>query len=251
MLRGARQAVRDGLLSYINRRPCSLAGAPALVSFTFDDFPRSALLNGGPILRDAGVHATYYAAPCLMGTTTEVGEIFGEDDLHAVVAGGHELGSHTSTHCSAHRVTPAAYRQEIADGDAALRRVVGAALSGHFSYPFGHVTAGGKRVAGQVTASCRATCHGINGPVADLNFLFAHRLYSASQPLSDIERLLARAARPGRWLIFYTHDVVDRPSPYGCTPEYFATVVRLAVASGARVLPVGAALAAITPRASR
>jgi hypothetical protein len=46
---------------------------------------------------------------------------------------------------------------------------------------------------------------------------------------------------PG-WLIFFTHDIVPRPTPYGCTPETFDHLVRYAVDKGCRVLPVDQAL---------
>jgi hypothetical protein len=39
-------------------------------------------------------------------------------------------------------------------------------------------------------------------------------------------------------LIFATHDVATRPSAYGCDPKCFEEVVRLSLASGARVLPM-------------
>ena len=47
------------------------------------------------------------------------------------------------------------------------------------------------------------------------------------------------------WLILATHDVCDNPSPYGCTAQFFETVVQHAVQSGARVLPVVSALEAL------
>ena len=33
-----------------------------------------------------------------------------------------------------------------------------------------------------------------------------------------IERAFDEAQTANGWLIFYTHDVADEPSPYGCTP---------------------------------
>ncbi|MCY1237710.1 hypothetical protein D3C80_2233450 [compost metagenome] len=44
-------------------------------------------------------------------------------------------------------------------------------------------------------------------------------------------------ARPG-WLVFFTHDIAARPTPYGCTPETFEHLVEYAVATGCVVLPV-------------
>ena len=39
-----------------------------VVSFTFDDFPRSAWSNGGAVLEEYDVRGTYYAAMGLAGT---------------------------------------------------------------------------------------------------------------------------------------------------------------------------------------
>jgi len=69
-----------------------------VISFTFDDFPRSALLNAGAILRERGLAGTYYASFGLMGRKTTTGEIFTRDDLGELVQQGPEVTSHTFDH---------------------------------------------------------------------------------------------------------------------------------------------------------
>ncbi|HSR10529.1 MAG TPA: polysaccharide deacetylase family protein, partial [Thermodesulfobacteriota bacterium] len=69
------------------------------ISFTFDDFPRSALHKGGSILSDFNLRATYYASFSLMGKENETGPIFTAADLQDLFAAGHELGCHTFDHC--------------------------------------------------------------------------------------------------------------------------------------------------------
>ena len=49
------------LSSALYRRTVKMQNADPLISFTFDDFPRSALEAGGQILRAHGVRGTYYA----------------------------------------------------------------------------------------------------------------------------------------------------------------------------------------------
>jgi hypothetical protein len=44
------------------------------------------------------------------------------------------------------------------------------------------------------------------------------------------------------WLIFATHDISSNPTQYGCTPGFFAEVVKCAIASGACVLPIADAV---------
>jgi hypothetical protein len=142
-------------------------------------------------------------------------------------------------------MSPAAFAADITRGEKALSALAGVSPSGNFSYPFGEVTFGAKRAVGGVSHSCRGTMPGVNGPTVDLNLLRANRLYSASVELADIRQLIARDARPGAWLIFYTHDVRDTPSAYGCTPGYFEAIVRASAASGARIVTVAAALASL------
>jgi peptidoglycan/xylan/chitin deacetylase (PgdA/CDA1 family) len=245
LIRSVATRIHRAVLGASHRRLVALRDSPPMVSFTFDDFPRSAYLVGGQTLAAHGVRGTYYAAPGLMGTTGELGELFCAQDVLDLVAAGHELASHTLHHVSSRTMSADEYAAEVVKGDDALRQVVSSGPSGNFSYPFGEVTVGAKKVAGQHCRSCRSTLAGYHGPTADLNFLRANQLYSSSIPFSRVAELVARHARPGHWLIFYTHDVRDTPSRYGCTPQYFEDSVRCAVEAGARVVTVADALASL------
>jgi hypothetical protein len=57
---------------------------------------------------------------------------------------------------------------------------------------------------------------------------------------------MAEAAASKGWLTAYGHDVSDRPTDYGCTPEDLDRVLRLATAAGLEILPVGAAWGVVT-----
>src|SRR5947207_11316553 len=76
-------------------RPLAVKSPRPIISFTFDDFPRSALHTGGAILERFGVRGTYYASLGLMGRTAPTGPIFLREDLPVLIAQGHELGCHT------------------------------------------------------------------------------------------------------------------------------------------------------------
>lgn len=234
-----------GAVSAVHQRPVALNETSPIVTFTFDDFPRSAYVVAGATLRSFGGHGTYYAAAGWMDGGPASSDRYRTADLPALLRDGHELGSHTYSHVSCRSLSTAAYAAEIAKGREALQQVVGDGASANFAFPFGEVTPAVKKAAARQCRSCRGTIGGHNGPVADLNLLRANRLYSESVAFSEIQALIADAARPGRWLIFYTHDVRDRPSAFGCTPRYFEDTVRCAVDAGMRVLTVGEALAAI------
>jgi hypothetical protein len=76
----------------------------------------------------------------------------------------------------------------------------------------------------------------------DLNLLRANSLYSSSFDLDSIDRLIKENGRRRGWLIFYTHDISEQPSAFGCRPGEFESVVKLAVKTRARIMPVGQAV---------
>jgi peptidoglycan/xylan/chitin deacetylase (PgdA/CDA1 family) len=240
-LRSSLGAVRRELLCRLHRRLVPLKNSEALVSFTFDDFPRTALSAGGAILENFGARGTYYAASGLMNTVNELGEQFCPGDLEAVVEAGHELASHTYHHISSRAVSGAGFYQDVEKGRKAIEEVVGAE-SGNFAYPFGDVTLAAKKTVGPAMGSCRSIFPGLNGPEADLNLLRANSLYGGLEGAHRAEELIAENSRRKSWLIFYTHDVRPNPSPYGCTPALFEAVVSNAARKGAKILTVGDAL---------
>src|SRR5687768_7929608 len=102
----AQTRYRATLSTALCRRPIRMRNSAPLISFTFDDFPRSALDVAGEILKQRGVAGTYYASLGLMNRDSPVGPIFGESDLVRLVGDGHELGSHTFSHRSAWSTRP-------------------------------------------------------------------------------------------------------------------------------------------------
>jgi len=242
-IRSTLGGVRRKVLSSLHRRPASLGNCGPMVSFSFDDFPRSAYTVGGAILEASGVRGTYYAAAGLMNESSEVGELFHSDDLHSLLEKGHELGSHTFTHLSCRAVSASVFREDVKKGRNAIEKMAGIPCS-NFAYPFGHVTVASKKSLQPELTSCRSIFPGVNGPGIDLNLLLANSLYGDLDQSKRAESLIAENARRRGWLIFYTHDVRPTPSDYGCTPELFEFAVASAVKSGARVLTVGKALTA-------
>src|SRR5262249_49113960 len=78
-----------------------------------------------------------------------------------------------------------------------------------------------------------------NVGVIDLNLLKGYFLdWRNCGDLGAVRRMIELNSAARGWLIFATHDVAVSPSRYGCKPAFFAEVVRLAVASSARVVPM-------------
>lgn len=227
---------RREMLCSLHRRSAPFGG-DAVVSFSFDDFPRSAYLVGGAVLEEFGARGTYYTAVSLMNTTNELGEQFVLDDLHALLEKGHELASHTLNHISCRSVSLSEFRTDVAKGRQAIEELTGVNPR-NFAYPFGDVTLRAKKALGPDLASARSIFPGFNGPNLDLNLLRANSLYGGLDRSSWLRTLIDENTRRKGWLIFYTHDVRANPSPFGCTPALLEVAVSAAVRSGSRIRTV-------------
>src|SRR5437867_3704023 len=105
--------LRREVAARLARRPLVMRNSEPLISFTFDDFPRSALRQGGAILRTHGLTGTFFASFGLTGCGAPTGKIFSFDDLSGFVRQKHELGCHTFDHCHAWDTAPADFEASI------------------------------------------------------------------------------------------------------------------------------------------
>ena len=223
------------------RRPLPIHSDVPIISFTFDDFPKSALLKGGAILKRFGAHGTYYAALGLMGKETPTGSIFVAEDLKALVEAGHDLGCHTYAHCHSAETRTSVFVDSIIENARVLENLVPGVCFQTHSYPISAPKARTKLKASKHFLCCRGGGQTLNHGVADLNHLSAFFLEQSRDNLRAVSELIERNRQAKGWLIFATHDVSETPTQYGCTPEFFEEVVECAANSGARILPVTAA----------
>lgn len=222
------------------RRPFLIKSGVPIVSFTFDDFPRSAFLAGGSILRRFGAAGTYYTSFGLMGANAPSGAAFLASDLEALVEQGHELGSHTFNHCHPWKTQPAVFETSVIENQQALNAILPGASFRTFSYPLSAPRPGTKRRISRHFLCCRGGGLGqtLNAGIVDLNGLSAFFLERSRENPDAVKDLIDRNCRERGWLIFATHDISGSPSPYGCSLRFFEDVVQYAVSSGSRILTV-------------
>ncbi len=227
-------ARRLGRLLPTQPRPVTWPGG--VVSFTFDDFPKSALAAGGAILERHGARGTYYVSFGLAGSENHLGRLCDGEDVAAAHRAGHEIACHTFRHLDCSRVAADRLLADIARNAVALGALTGVEAE-NFAYPYGGLSLSAKRVLSRRFLSCRGIAAGINAGTADFADLKANRIRAAAGPEGGFRRLIDAARAAAGWLIFYTHDVAERPSDFGCTPAQLDAVVAYAAATGA-VLPV-------------
>ena len=221
------------------RRTFTLRTDVPYVSFTFDDFPRTALTEGGRILARHGARGTYFVSMRLLGQLSVSGPIASSEDLKALLAEGHELGCHTFDHLDGKHEGVAAFERSIQRNREALAAVAPGAELSVFAYPLDGPVLTVKRAVGRHFVGCRGAGQAFNAGTIDLNLLKAYFLDWRNQDsLGEVRAIIERNAAERGWLILATHDVAAAPSKYGYTPDAFDEVVGMAVRSGARVVPM-------------
>lgn len=211
-----------------------------IVSFSFDDCPKSVMENALVPMEAEGWQATVYVAIGLCGTTNHLGLHMNKDDVQAVHAAGHEIGDHTFSHCDGSSLSPEEVLADIDKNQDALNGL-GIRPSQTFAYPYGELTPGLKKALESRFKGARGIHSQTHETSVDLNQIGSSRLYSGSDfnaLLSQIEQL---KTSPG-WLTIFTHDVRDTPSDFGCTPAQFRTVIEAVKDCGAKVMTLNGAI---------
>lgn len=237
--RGLPAKIRRRLVQWQAARPIRALPEGPFISVSFDDFPRSAGVLGARVVEAAGGRATYYACSDYAGKTTNTGVQYDVGDLIRLHVTGHEIGGHSSTHRDLGRLPPDEAARDIADNVERLKRLGVPGPIRHVAYPYGETSAGLKRMIRDTYASARGVLSGINQPGTDSLQLRAVTLMQAEWTHHQAERLIEAALASSGWVILFTHDVSETPSPYGVTPQALDALIRRAQRGGARLLPVG------------
>ncbi len=227
---------------FVSRRPFIVQPQRPLISFSFDDFPRTALLTGGAILRRHGLCGTYYISLGLLGMESPSGTICSLDDLRALVEQKHELGCHTYSHCHSWHTDPEEFEASVLKNQVELRRVLPGLEFKTFAYPHSVPRPRTKARVSRYFKGCRGGGQTLNVGRIDLNDLSATFIEKTGGNMQLVRELIDRNRDQLGWTIFATHDVSSNPSPYGCTPVFFEEIIQYALKSGASILPVAKVL---------
>lgn len=238
------------LARHVPVAPARLADTGPRVSFTFDDVPASACTNAADLLSAYDARATYYVSGDLIGTDGPHWRHADADMIADLHAAGHEIGCHTCSHAFLPDLTRAAVVAEARRNAERLRQVVPTLAMESFALPFGFGSLAAKRALGRLFASSRSIVPGLNVGLVDRQFLRANPLIEGSLDAAGILRLLDAAVARRGWVIFYGHDVVADPSPFGCTPALLEAALRAAADRGIPRVAVAEGLRGARPRAA-
>ena len=220
--------------AWVRTKPFRMQNRTPVVSFTFDDVPESAFVNGAPILEERGIRGTFYiAAGTCDGTDPETHRhLITAEQVRALHDRGHEIGCHTFSHANVETLDAAGMEEECRKNHNMLRRLCGDIQLTNFCYPFGRVNLTRKLQLQKRFDSCRGIFEGINVGTIDLGLLKIVELNNRTLTPQNLQRVLRETCDRNGWLIFSTHDVADPPSWVGCSPDFLRATIETVQAMG-------------------
>jgi peptidoglycan/xylan/chitin deacetylase (PgdA/CDA1 family) len=213
-----------------------------MVSFTFDDTPKSAAAVGVPILDAYNARATFYVSGGLVDKWSGHWTGISADEIVGLHRAGHEIACHTFSHTRTTDLDAAALATEIEDNRRYLLALDPSIRIENFAYPYGLGSVLRKGQLKKIFHSSRGIIPGANSGVVDLQFLRATPLIDRDIDRDGIDRAFEEAVAKNGWLIFYSHDVATEPSPYGCSPSLLRHALDAASRRNVHMLRVADAL---------
>jgi peptidoglycan/xylan/chitin deacetylase (PgdA/CDA1 family) len=246
MLRQAWSALRirggNRLARHWHTAPFQLLNKTPMVSFTFDDVPKSAATTGARILNEFNARGTFYIAGGLVDKWSGNWTGLSDADIVGLHRGGHEIGCHTFSHPRAVDLDATAMITEIEQNRRYLLALDPSIRLENFAYPYGLASPSHKRQLGNYFHSSRGIRPGVNSGKVDLQLLRSTPLIDRQIDLEGIDRAFDEAIAKNGWLIFYSHDVETAPSPYGCSPSLLRHALDAASRRNIPVLSIADAL---------
>lgn len=229
------------------RKPAHLKGlSRPLLTFSFDDAPQSAATIGAAILEARGFRGTYFISAGLCGQDSHFGPYTTEAQIADLSARGHEIACHTLMHIDCGRAGGAEIAASVEQNQQKIQ-FLGLPSSTTFAYPYGDVSPQAKAVLSTRYLSSRALHHGLIVSGSDLNQTPAIGIEGGHGEKVAMDWLDKAAHTPDGWLVLYTHDVREAPSPWGCTPDALARLADLAVELGFEVVTYAEGARRATP----
>lgn len=232
--------VKRRLVPFQARRILPVKLDRPIVSFTFDDCPKSVMENALGPLEKEGWLSTIYIALGLCETTNHLGLHMSRADVKAAHESGHEIGDHTFSHCDGSAIPLNEVLADIKKNQTELASM-GLPPSKTFAYPYGETTPALKKALETGFKSARGIKSNSHESSLDLNQLGSNRLY-AGQDFEVLQSQIKDLKNAPAYMTIFTHDVRENPSAFGCTPAQFRETLEAVKDSGAQVMTVTKAI---------
>lgn len=126
-----------------------------IISFSFDDAPHTAFVNGADILNAYGARATFYVCLGMLGGDSASGLIASKSDLNRVLEDAHELGCHTFDHKNPWETKTELFVQSVLKNRQTLSQIFPGTAFETLAYPICNPRPATKRQIGELFRCCR------------------------------------------------------------------------------------------------
>lgn len=229
--------VGNRLTRHLARKDTHIAPGSYVVSFTFDDVPETALINGAPILEDAKARGTFYVSGSLSGTRSgnqKMLTIAQQRELHER---GHEIACHTYSHINVGQHSARSVMEDVDKNADYFSQVADDLELDNFAYPYAVSSPLPHAALKRQFVTCRGGLPGVNIGNVDRGYLFAIDVRRDSS-LEELTYWVDKARASSGWLIFFTHDVGDDCTEFGCQPGVLRSLTRYCQKSNFEILTI-------------
>ncbi len=225
-----RGKLRRRLVRLYHRRPAAISPRRPMISFSFDDTPRSSATTGAEILEAHGARGTYLVCGAMTGSLFTTGRLASDVELCGLAKRGHEIGCHTFDHIDCGQMSEAVIASSL-DANAQALKGLGLPTPSSFAYPYGDVSAAAKRAVAPRFNLARGLHPGLVRKGTDLLQAPALGLEGETS-LDEARGWMLRAVNDPAWLILFTHNVHDQPGEFDISAQGFNALVGDAAAMG-------------------
>ncbi len=218
-----------------------------IISFSFDDAPKSAIEIGASILDKNNIKGTFYLSGGHAGKIFENVSQYDEEDVLKLYKNGHEIACHTYSHPRLRGRTKEQIKQDLDKNLEFFRNILGDInfeLYNH-AFPYGEFDETTREILAQRYITARGVLRGINHGIIDFSNLRTISIEKQKFSINDIKSVLDETKKNNGWVLFFTHDISENCTPYGSTPQMLENVVEIAIQSGIEILTVNEAAKAI------
>ncbi len=240
--RDLKSRINRRLTEYRAQNFLKIKPGKTIISFSFDDCPRSAIDNGVRALDAEGWLSTIYVACGLFNIDNHLGKHIAPEDVIALHENGHEIGEHTYSHKDAVTLGLERFLKDIDRNQQELSSL-GLPPSQTIAYPYGQTTPSLKTVMTDRFAGARGISPRLHKQQVDLNQIGSVPLFSST--IDTALKSIRHVGKSGGWLTLFTHDIRDTPSSWGCTSDDIAEIIHAVKESGADVLTIKDAISNI------
>ncbi len=215
----------------------SLTGADLrspIISVSFDDGWQSVYQNALPILDKYSVRTTQY----IIADEISKPEYMTEAELKKLMKDGHEIGGHSLRHCDLTTLAGYDLRYDIQNSKKILSKTFGP-IKG-FAHPFGSYNDSTVEELKKEFSYIRSTDVGFNTRFFDKQNIQVQNIYPDTK-LSEVEAMVSQAVNEKLWLVFVYHRA-EPTGKYGINLEELDKQIATIAKSGAKVLPISAAI---------